>query len=462
METKGSVLVIDDEDVMRDVLKILLSEAGYHVRATSTATEGLEEVRSGTFDVVLLDLMMPEIDGFQVLEEIRKIDPGLVTIIITAYASIEKAFQASKLGAFDFVAKPFKNDEVLLKVKNGIQNRKLLLENTQLKKSFRERFTFQNLVGKSNKMQKVYNLITQISSSRSTVLISGESGTGKELVAKAIHNCSPRADSPFVIVNCSNIPSELLESELFGHVKGAFTGASSTKRGLFEIADTGSIFLDELGVISTEIQSKLLRVIQEREFRRLGGIESIKVDVRIIAATNLDLQMAVQENKFREDLFYRLNVISIKLPSLRERKEDIPLLVEHFIKKYCVENNRSMCTIDSDSLRVLMDYDWPGNIRELENVIEGAVVMTGDSNTITQDILPRDLKTKISHTLPNTIIPEDGLPLKDKLVELERQIILAALEKTDWNQKKAAGLLHLNPTTLNEKLKRLKIRNGNR
>lgn len=460
MENKGSVLIIDDEEVMRDVLKMLLAEEGYQVTAAASAEEGLEQVRTGTYDLVLLDLMMPEMDGFVVLEEIKKIDPHLVTIIITAYASIERAFKASKLGAFDFVAKPFKNDDVILKVKNGIRSRKLTLENLQLKKSFKERYAFQSIIGRSEKMQKIFDLITQISSSRSTVLISGESGTGKELVAKAIHNCSPRADGPFVTVNCSNIPSELLESELFGHMRGAFTGALTTKKGLFEVAISGSLFLDEISLIGPEVQSKLLRVIQEREFRRLGGIENIKVDVRIIAATNLDLQIAVQENKFREDLFYRLNVISIKLPPLRERKEDILPLAEHFIKKYSAENQKNARGIDPGALKILMDYDWPGNVRELENVIEGAVVMAGDSAVITADLLPRELLKDASTQRLKITIPEAGFSLKDRLVELEREIIIAALEKTDGNQKKAASLLNLNPTTLNEKLKRLKIKNG--
>jgi len=328
-------------------------------------------------------------------------------------------------------------------------------ENERLKNSLRQRFSYRNIIGKSVPMQQTFALISQIAPRRSTVLIQGESGTGKELVAKAIHAESTRADAPFVAINCGNIPSELLESELFGHVRGAFTGATSAKKGLFEAADGGTVFLDEVASISLEMQGKLLRVIQEREFRRLGGLENIKVDVRIIAATNSDLQEAVAAGSFRDDLYYRLNVIVIKLPSLRERSEDIPLLAEHFIRKYCEENSRSLCTIDPAALRTLMEYRWPGNVRELENVIERAVVLCPES-LITADLFPRNV-TAI-HSPEILALQQDRIPLKERVGNFERSLIQAALEKTDWNQKKAADLLSVNPTTLSEKLKRLKIR----
>jgi DNA-binding NtrC family response regulator len=303
-------------------------------------------------------------------------------------------------------------------------------------------------------MQQVFDLISQVAPRRSTVLIQGESGTGKELVAKAIHASSPRADAPFMAINCGNIPADLLESEIFGHVKGAYTGAATTKKGLFEVADGGTFFLDEVASIPMEIQAKLLRVIQEREFRRLGGLENIKVDVRLIAATNRDLQKAVAEGTFRDDLYYRLNVIIIKLPPLAERSEDILLLSEHFIRKYCEENARSLCTLDPAAVRVLMDYHWPGNVRELENAIERAVVLC-PGDIITADLFPRNISAPPQS---DGLDAEQSLSLKDRVGNFEKNLILAALERTDWNQKKAARLLAVNPTTLSEKLKRLGIR----
>ncbi len=455
MSSNGKILVVDDEEIMRDVLSTLLAAENYSVDFAQNGAQALEKVREGEYSVVLLDLMMPDMDGLQVLEEFRKLESNPVTVILTAFASIEKAVKATKLGAFDFITKPFKNDEILLAVKNAAEHRRLLEENLRLKKSLRERYHFKNIIGKSAPMQQVFDLIAQVAPRRSTILIQGESGTGKELVAKAIHAASGRADAPFIAINCGNIPPELLESEIFGHVKGAYTGATSTKKGLFEIADGGTLFLDEVATISMEIQAKLLRVIQEREFRRLGGLDNIKVDVRIIAATNRDLQAAVEQGVFRDDLYYRLNVIVIKLPPLRERTEDTPLLVDHFIKKYCEENDRDLCVLDPAALKILMDYDWPGNVRELENVIERAVVLA-QGNVVTSNLFPKN----ITQALPDSSLrfPLDGLPLKERVTNFERSLILAALENTDWNQKKAAQLLSVNATTLSEKLKRLKIK----
>ena len=455
MNHKSRILVVDDEEVVRDVLSTLLGAEGYIVDLAENGAQALDMVRGEDYRVVLLDLMMPDMDGLQVLESFQARESAPATIVLTAYASIEKAVRATKLGAFDFITKPFKNDEILVAVKNAIEQHRLRDENERLKSSLRQRFSYRNIIGKSVPMQQTFALISQIAPRRSTVLIQGESGTGKELVAKAIHAESTRADAPFVAINCGNIPSELLESEIFGHVRGAFTGATSAKKGLFEAADGGTIFLDEVASISLEMQAKLLRVIQEREFRRLGGLENIKVAVRIIAATNSDLQEAVAAGTFRDDLYYRINVIVVKLPPLRERSEDIPLLAEHFIRKYCEENGRSLCTIDPAAMRTLMEYNWPGNVRELENVMERAVVLC-IGNLITADLFPRNV-TEI-HSPEIFGLQQDHLPLKERVGNFEKSLILAALEKTDWNQKKAADILSVNPTTLSEKLKRLKIK----
>jgi DNA-binding NtrC family response regulator len=447
MSANGQVLVADDEEIIREVLSVLLSSESYQVDLAENGSRALEMIREKDYGVLILDLMMPDIDGLQVLEELKKTENGPEAVVLTAYASIDRAVKATKLGAFDFVAKPFKNDELLLVVKNAMEHHHLVAENQRLRRSLRERYSFQNIIGKSAAMQQVYELIAQVAPRRSTVLIQGESGTGKELVAKAIHASSGRADAPFIAVNCGNIPPDLLESELFGHVRGAYTGATSAKKGLFEAADGGTLFLDEVATISLEIQAKLLRAIQEREFRRLGGLESIKVDVRIIAATNSELLEAVRQGTFRDDLYYRLNVIVIKLPLLRERAEDIPLLVEHFIRKYGEENQRPGLFVEPSAMKILMDYEWPGNVRELENVIERAVVLS-PGKSIAAELFPKS----ISMTF------QDNVPLKERVGNYEKAIILAALEKTEWNQKKAAQLLSVNATTLSEKLKRLRIK----
>ena len=346
MAVVPSVLVIDDEEIMREVMARLLTDEGYDVKTAVNGEEGLKLLSESTFDLVLLDLMLPGMGGLAALKEIAQTFPDVVVIMITAYASIENAVTATKSGAFDFVTKPFKNDELLLVVKNGLEKRQLQMENRQLKKTLKSRTAFGNIIGKSEGMQQVFELIAQVAPRRSTVLVTGESGTGKELIAKAIHNASPRADNPFLPVNSGTIPYDLLESELFGHVKGAFTGATSGKKGLFEVADGGTIFLDEIGNLPMETQAKLLRVIQERELRRVGGLENIQIDVRIIAATNSDLKQAVKTRTFREDLYYRLNVISIRLPPLRERKDDIPLLAEHFVRQFCEDNDSSEMVLE--------------------------------------------------------------------------------------------------------------------
>ena len=458
MPVNPSILVIDDEEIMREVIATLLEEEGFRVICAATGEEGLEKAREETPDLVLLDLMLPGMNGLAALKEILQVDSDTVVIMISAYASIEDAVEATKAGAFDFITKPFKNEELLLVVKNGLGKRTLEVENRRLRKTVKERFTFKNIVGKSERMQEVFDLITQVAPRRSTVLIEGESGTGKELVAQAIHSSSERSNGAFVAVNSGSIPADLLESELFGHVKGAFTGATSSKKGLFELADGGTIFLDEVGTLPLDTQAKLLRVIQEREFRRVGGLENIKVDVRILAATNIDLKEAMERQQFREDLYYRLNVITISLPSLRERKQDIPLLVEHFTQQYSQENGRSDCLLDRSVVKLLMQGDWPGNVRELENVIERAVVLAPDSGEITPDLFPRDVLSTSSVNAERLDVLDNGATLRDLVREYEKNLIVNALQMADWNQKKAAVLLRVNPSTLNEKLKRLNIK----
>ncbi|MEE8348796.1 MAG: sigma-54 dependent transcriptional regulator [Acidobacteriota bacterium] len=458
MPTRPSILVVDDEEIMREVIATLLEEEGFHVTCAATGEEGLEKFRQEIPDLVLLDLMLPGVSGLATLKEILQVDSDTVVVMISAFASVQDAVEATKTGAFDFVTKPFKNEELLLVVNNGLNKRSLEIENRRLKKTLKERFTFKNIVGKSESMQEVFDLITQVAPHRSTVLIEGASGTGKELVAKAIHSSSQRSEGAFVAVNSGSIPTDLLESELFGHVKGAFTGAASSKKGLFELADGGSLFLDEVGTLPLDTQAKLLRVIQEREFRRVGGLENISVDVRIIAATNVDLKEAMENKLFRDDLYYRLNVISISLPPLKDRKQDIPLLVEHFARRISRDNGRPECLLDPSVVKMLMQCDWPGNVRELENVIERAVVLAPDSGEITLDLIPRDILNSTSESVERQDLPRNGATLKDLIREYEKSLIMTALQRADWNQKKASDLLRVNPSTLNEKLKRLNIK----
>src|SRR5437899_1221676 len=369
MSAKGSILIIDDEQEIRETLEQVLKLEGYSPASASTAEEGLKKAEEQLFDLVLLDVSLPDRNGLEVLRNIKRDSPDTGVIMITAYDSGQTAFQASKEGADSYIPKPWDNDRLLLEVRNTLAKSRLQVENIQLRRALK-RYALPNIVGKSEPMQKIFDLITQVAPTRATVLIFGESGTGKELVAKTIHSLSPRADRPFVPVNTGSMPIDLLESTLFGHVKGAFTSAIATKRGLFEVADQGTIFFDEIGTVGVETQSKLLRVIQEREFMRMGGTETIKVDVRILAATNADLRKLVEENKFREDLYYRLNVIALPLPPLRERKEDIPLLLDHFLKKFTHENGRKELRFAPEAMKLMMDYDWPGNVRELENAVE--------------------------------------------------------------------------------------------
>lgn len=454
----AAVLVIDDEEIMREILETLLSREGYAVRTATHGAQGLELARSQPFDAVIVDMMMPDLDGLQVLEQLHKHDDELPVIMITAFASMENAIQAMKRGAFDYITKPFKNDEVLAVLRNAIERRQLVAENVALKRTLQAQYhKFAGIIGKSPRMKQVFDLVIQAAPSRSTVLITGESGTGKELVARATHSHSSRADKAFVTVNSGNLPPDLLESTLFGHVKGAFTGAVYPKKGLFDLADKGSIFFDEIGNIPLETQAKLLRVMQEREFMRLGGMETIKVDVRIIAATNVDLKQEVEEGRFREDLFYRLHVIAVHLPPLRERKDDIPLLVQHFLDKYGAENSRPHLELAPEALDLLMDYDWPGNVRELENAIERATVLTRGQR-IGLELIPDHVRRAPTYNSPHVVMPPEGVALKEVTATYERQWIESALEAAGGVQKRAAELLRIKPTTLNEMIKRYDIR----
>src|ERR1700719_835276 len=370
LPSAGSVLIIDDEAEIRESLETLLELEGYAVQSAATGEEGLARIGERSFDLVLLDLALPDRNGMDLLAEIHLQDPGLSIIMVTAYGTVENAVKAMQAGAANFVQKPWDNEKLLADVRAAVARHRAEEENVQLKRALKQRYNFENIVGKSEPMLKIFDLVAQVEIGRSTVLLQGESGTGKELIAKAIHLNSPRRERPFVPVNTGSMPADLLESILFGHVKGAFTSAVASKKGLFEIADRGTLFLDEIGTMSLDTQAKILRVLQDRKFMHLGGVHEIQVDVRIIAATNVDLRQLVREGKFREDLFYRLNVISIDLPALRQRKEDIPLLVEFFLRRYSDENQRSPRRLNTEALRQLLNYAWPGNVRELENVIE--------------------------------------------------------------------------------------------
>jgi DNA-binding NtrC family response regulator len=452
----ASILVIDDEEVIRDVLETLLVQAGYRVSLAATGEEGLGLARRQAFDAAIIDVMLPDMGGIEVLENLKRSDPELAVLVITAYASVETALQAMKKGAFDYVSKPFKHEELLHILGNALVQRRLQDENRDLRTALRDQARFTEIIGKSPRMVEVFGLISQAAPSRSTILVVGESGTGKELVAKAIHANSNRADRPFIVVNSGSLPHELLESNLFGHVKGAFTGALYSKKGLFELADRGTLFFDEIGNIPLETQAKLLRVMQEREFMRLGGVETLRVDVRIVAATNIDLRRAVEDGRFREDLYYRLNVIAVPLPPLRQRKEDIPALVGHFIQKYARENEKKIGGVTSEVLQVLLDYDWPGNVRELENVIERGVVLA-TSESIGRELIPDHVRPSPSFAVPHLVVPPEGIRLREVVANFERHLIESTLDSTGGVQKEAARLLGLKPTTLNEMIKRYNI-----
>ena len=451
-----NILIVDDEEVLQDVLTSLVRREGWNPLNAHTGEEALYVLEREEVDLVLLDLMLPGMSGMEVLKRIGQLYPEVVVVIITAYSSIEGAIEAMREGAFHYIPKPFKNEEVLLTIRKGMDQRRLARENRSLREQLRRRYAFANIIGKSKSMQKVFELIRLSAPSKSNILILGESGTGKELVAKAIHHHSRRADGPFITVNSGSMPHDLLESNLFGHVKGAFTGAIASKKGLFELASGGSIFFDEIGNIPLETQAKLLRVIQEKEFMRLGGVETLKAEVRIIAATNTDLEVLVQEGKFREDLYYRLNVITIQLPPLRKRTEDLTLLIRHFLDHYAHENEKEIREITPRAMELLMDYHWPGNVRELENVVERGLVLS-TTGVLDEELLPPSVRKPKSVTPPAEALPTNGLSFKEAVATYERQLITQALKAADGVQKRAAEMLKVKPTTLHEMMKRLKV-----
>ncbi len=450
----GSVLIIDDEAAIRESLETLLELEGYGVESASTGEEGLARIGERSFDLVLLDLALPDRNGMDLLAEIHLQDPGLSIIMVTAYGTVENAVKAMQAGAANFVQKPWDNEKLLADVRAAVARHRAEEENVQLKRALKQRYNFENIVGKSEPMLKIFDLVAQVAPSRSTVLLQGESGTGKELIAKAIHLNSPRRERPFVPVNTGSMPPDLLESILFGHVKGAFTSAVASKKGLFEIADRGTLFLDEIGTMSLDTQSKILRVLQDKKFMHLGGVHELQVDVRIIAATNVDLKQQVREGKFREDLFYRLNVITIDLPPLRQRKEDIPLLAGFFLNRYSEENERPTRRITPEALRPLLTYSWPGNVRELENVIERAVVLSAGVE-VGPELLPDQIAGR--STAFSALERRTDASLFDIIEDCERQIIVEMLEKCNWNQTDAAERFHIPLSTLNQKIKRLNI-----
>jgi len=465
MAKKGSILVCDDEEIMRDVLGTILTGAGYKVDLAKKGEEALKAYEEKPYDVVLMDVSMPGIGGLTTLEEIIKMDSEAVVLMITAYATFDTAISAWDKGAEGCIRKPFQNEQILALVARGIKKRRKEEERVSLRQAMTRSVKRDAIIGRSEKMESVFRLIERVAPARSTVLITGESGTGKELLAKSIHESSPRAEMPFVVVNCSNIPSELLESELFGHTKGAFTGAVAAKKGLFEVADSGSIFLDEIGDLRPETQVRLLRVIQEREFTPLGDTTPVKVDVRIIAATNVDLKEAVRGGIFREDLYYRLSVVPVELPPLRTRREDVLPLAQHFIRKYNQENFREISeNLAPEVLSLMENYYYPGNVRELENIIERAVVIA-PTDKITIECLRSEVSNpelarqmiKDSEGSSEEIDISRGANFYDEVRRFETDLIRRALDQTGGHQSRAARLLGLNATTLNSKIKSYNI-----
>ncbi|MDQ1274385.1 MAG: two-component system, NtrC family, response regulator [Planctomycetota bacterium] len=455
---KNKILIVDDEKLMRVSLEDKLTKEGYAVNSLSNAVEGIKLLQSTNFDAVITDLRLPRMDGIDFLREIKKAFPDTVVIIMTAYGSIENAVTAMKEGAYDYVTKPFPLEELTIKLQKALKHKDTIAENIMLKQRVLSQYGYDNMIGKSEGMKRVCEIISTVSNRDTTILIQGESGTGKELAAGAIHYNSNRRDGSFIKVSCAALNKEILESELFGHEKGSFTGAIKTRRGRFELADGGTIFLDDVDDIPLEMQVKLLRVLQEREFERVGGEETIHVNVRVICATKKDLKKLVQEDSFREDLYYRLHVVTVQLPPLRERKEDIPLLVAYFIKKYATHQRVSVNSISPETLNLLLSYNWPGNIRELENVIEHAVAFC-TSDTIIPKNLPGNL---LERETPSGIFPIelsaiDSIDLQETLSEAERKLLFWAYQKTNGNQVRMSEILRIPRTTLQNKLVKYNI-----
>jgi len=438
------ILVVDDEPLVRNFLKEVLEAEDYEVLTTEDGLSALKEVERGGIDLVITDVRMPKLNGIELLKEVKKRSPSTLVVVITAYGTIENAVEAMKNGACDYITKPLSPEQIKLAIQKASQHKNLLNENRYLRSEVSQRYNFEQLIGRSPQMRRVYEMIDRVAPTNATVLIQGESGTGKELVARAIHYRSPRKDKPFVKVNCAALPEDLLESELFGHERGAFTGAVSKREGRFELADRGTLLLDEISETSPAFQAKLLRVLQEQEFERVGGSKTIKVDVRVIATTNKDLKQAIREGKFREDLYYRLNVLPIYLPPLRERKEDIPLLVQHFLEKYSRQNGLRIKSLSKKCLDMMMQYEWPGNVRELENVIERAVVMSEGETIFPENISLSSPVQKMGLSFPEEITLE----------EMEKRLILHTLQRTGGNRTEAAKILGISVRTVRNKLKK--------
>jgi DNA-binding NtrC family response regulator len=444
------ILVVDDEKSMCQFLSIMLRKEGYDITTVSTGKKAVEEVQNHRYDVVLTDIKMAGMDGIEVLKEIKRFDATLPVVIMTAYASQKTAIEAVNQGAFHYLIKHAKNDEIKMVVRNALDMKRVRTENQVLKKQLKRTSDIKTIIGKSEEMQKIFHLVDKVADTESTILIYGESGTGKELIARAIHYGSSRSGGPFVSINCGALPESLLESELFGHVKGSFTGAIKDKEGLFKVAQGGTFFLDEIGETSPTIQVKLLRVLQEREVIPVGGTNPIKVDVRLVAATNADLEKAIKQERFRADLYYRLNVIPIQLPPLRKRRDDIPLLVGHFLDKYNVgrpaEKQRG---VTKSAMETLVNYDWPGNVRELENVVERAVILE-ETDEITVEALPEKIRYREIGETPHLIMDRAQVTLE----ELEREYLIKVLNDTNWQKKKASAILGINASTLYRKIQR--------
>lgn len=453
-----SILVIDDEEVLRKALDRYLKAQGYNVASFSDWQEGIDLLKRKSFDLLLVDLMLPGASGIDVIRKAREVQPGIVCIVMTGYGTIPSAVEAIRAGAYHYVTKPFDLDDIGSLVAKALEHVQLREENRQLKRQLQSRYGFENIIGGGPAMKEVFRLVEKIADTDSTVLVTGESGTGKELIARAVHYRSRRADKPFVAVNCAAIPEGLLESELFGHMKGAFTGAVANRPGKFELADRGTIFLDEIGDMSAKLQVKVLRALQERVIQPVGSSKSFEVDIRVIAATNQDLESAVSEGRFREDLYYRLNVIPIHLPPLRERREDIPILIRHFLEKYNRENQKQVTGFSSEAMEVLGHYRWSGNVRELENLVERLVVLKGGGLVQAED-LPTTFHNGKKALVPEEVsFPEEGIDLKGMVENFELQLIQKALDRSGGNKNRAAQLLRMNRTTLIEKLK--KMNNG--
>ncbi len=455
-KNKGKILVVEDEKSMREVLKILLEGENYEVVTASDGVAGLSFVEKDIFDLVITDMKMPKVDGFEVLKKIKEVSPETIVIMITAFGTTESAVEAMKLGAYDYINKPFNIDEIRLIVKKAIEKKRLSEELSVLRQKVETTYALENIIGRSPKMQELFKLIPRIAQSNSNVLIIGESGSGKELFANAVHNLSNRKNKNFVAINCAAFPEGLLESELFGHMKGAFTGAMYNKQGLFEIADGGSLFLDEIGEMPINLQVKLLRVLENGTFRRVGGTNDIKVDVRIISATNKDLKEEIEAGRFREDLYYRLNVVPLKIPPLRERKEDIPLLVNHFLKKLSASSKK----VAPEAMKIMMDYQWKGNVRELENVIE-RIVLLSDKEEIVPADLPSEMKTHPVERKNTKEIPEltdEGVDVEKIIEDIEKRYLLEALEKAGGVKMEAAKLLNLSFRSFRHRLQKYGIK----